>query len=192
MQETLQHFQDMFNTWGYLLLFVYSLGSGYVGIVLAGILSAGGHMDIKMSMLVAGLGNFVGSCLLVYVGRTQKKELHAYLTKHRRKFALIYIWIRKYGAWLIFINKYIYGVKTMVPLAIGLSKFDFKRFVWLNALSCMLWTLILSLLAYYASTWMRHSLEQSSTYSYILPLIFIGFLIILWLLIIKLSKKINR
>ncbi|WP_233702561.1 DedA family protein [Helicobacter ailurogastricus] len=188
----LAHFQALFDSWGYLFLFVYSFGSGYVGLVLAAILSAAGHMDITKTMLVAGLGNFVGSCLLVWLGRTQRKEVRGYLHKHRRKLALVHVWIQKYGAWLIFFNKYIYGVKTLVPLAIGLSKFSFKQFVWLNALSCVLWALLLGEITYHASAWVRNSLDKGNAYSYLLPTIFIASLVGLWILISKLSQKTPR
>ncbi|WP_104691912.1 DedA family protein [Helicobacter heilmannii] len=185
----LAHFQALFDSWGYLFLFVYSFGSGYIGLVLAAILSATGHMDITKTMLVAGLGNFVGSSLLVWLGRTQKQEVRGYLHKHRRKLALIHLWIHKYGAWLIFFNKYIYGVKTLVPLAIGLSKFPFKQFMWLNALSCVLWALSLGELTYHASNWVQRSLGKGNAYPYLLPVCFIASLVGLWLWIVQISKK---
>ncbi|GMB96525.1 DedA family protein [Helicobacter sp. NHP22-001] len=188
----LAHFQALFDSWGYFFLFVYSLGSGYVGLVLAAILSATGHMDITKTMLVAGLGNFVGSCLLVWLGRTQKKEMRSYLHKHRRKLALVHIWIHKYGAWLIFFNKYIYGVKTLVPLAIGLSKFSFKQFVGLNALSCALWALSLGEITFHASAWVRRSLDEGNAYPYLLPVLFIISLVGLWLWISKISQKTKK
>lgn len=189
MQETIQHFQTLFNTWGYFLLFFYSLGSGFVGIVAAAILSSMGHMDIKLSMLAAGLGNAVGSCLLALLGRTQKKQLQAYLIKHRRKFALVHVWIHKYGVWLIFFNKYLYGIKTIVPLAIGFSKYSLKKFAWLNVLSCALWALILGGVAFYASSWIGHLANRMSGHSYLFPLGCALIIAALYWWITRLSRK---
>ncbi|GMB93593.1 Ubiquitous DedA transporter family [Helicobacter bizzozeronii] len=189
MQETIQHFQTLFSTWGYLLLFFYSLGSGYVGIVVAAILSSMGHMDLVKSMVVAGLGNAVGTSLLMLLGRYQKKELRAYLVKHRRKFALVHVWIYKYGLWLIFFNKYLYGVKTIVPLAIGFSKYSLKKFLWLNALACVLWALVLGLLAFYASAWIGALMDRMSGYSYLVPLGFVFLIVALYVWIARLSRK---
>ena len=54
MQEALLRFQEGFKEWGYLILFLYSLGGGYVGIVIASILSATTHaLDIKITIFVA-------------------------------------------------------------------------------------------------------------------------------------------
>ncbi|WP_104695679.1 DedA family protein [Helicobacter salomonis] len=183
MQESIAHFQHLFDTWGYLLLFVYSLGSGYVGIVVAAILSSMGQMDIKLSIVVAGCGNFVGSVGLAFLGRTQKKELYTYFARHRRKFALVHIWLQKYGVWLIFFNKYIYGVKSIVPLAIGFSKYNLKKFALWNGCACALWAVAVGSVAFYASAWVRQIGDQVGAYAYLMPLIIILLiLVIIWML----------
>lgn len=58
--------------WGYMLLFLFSLGGGYVGLLTAGVMSALGKMDIIISILTAGVGNIIGSSLLAYLARYQK------------------------------------------------------------------------------------------------------------------------
>ncbi len=68
MQEALLRFQEGFKEWGYLILFLYSLGGGFVGIVIASILSATTHaLDIKITIVVAFFrkhGREWGSCSL--------------------------------------------------------------------------------------------------------------------------------
>ncbi|WP_120944622.1 MULTISPECIES: DedA family protein [Helicobacter] len=183
MQESIAHFQHLFSTWGYLLLFAYSLGSGYVGIVVAAILSSMGQMDIKLSILSAGVGNFVGSMGLALLGRTQKKELFNYFAKHRRKFALVHMWLQKYGVWLIFFNKYIYGIKSILPLAIGFSKYDLKKFALLNGGACALWAVVVGAIAFYASAWVRHIWDRLSAYAYLMPLFILALVVgIVWVL----------
>ncbi|PAF52021.1 DedA family protein [Helicobacter sp. 13S00477-4] len=189
MQETIQAFQDHFQTWGYLLLFVYCMGSGYVGIVVAGILSSSGSMDIGMSILVAFLGNTFGSSVLALLGKYQKTEVMKYFSKHRRKVALTYLWLKKYGVWLIFVNKYIYGVKTIVPIAIGLSKYDLKKFLILNVFSCGVWAVLLGLVAFFASEVIKKIFSKIGEMPYLMPLIFIIIALIVWILLKKFSKK---
>ena len=48
--------QDIINsisTYGYVVLFFYSLGGGMVALIAAGILSFAGKMDITLSIIVA-------------------------------------------------------------------------------------------------------------------------------------------
>ncbi|PAF53420.1 hypothetical protein BKH42_06290 [Helicobacter sp. 13S00482-2] len=192
MQQTIQSFQDSYQTWGYLFLFVYCMGSGYVGIVAAGILSSLGSMDIGTSIIVAFLGNTFGSSILALLGRYQKNDILKYFVKHRRKVALVHIWMKKYGIWLIFFNKYIYGVKTIVPIAIGVSKYKISRFLILNALSCLIWALLIGILSFFASEFVKRIFSYIGDKPYLMPVIFLVILGFVWIFLKKISKKQKR
>ncbi len=57
----MQDIIDSLEQWGYILLFLYSLGGGYVGLITAGVMSALGKMDLFIAIFVAGVGNMIGS-----------------------------------------------------------------------------------------------------------------------------------
>ncbi len=190
MQEALLRFQESFKEWGYLILFLYSLGGGFVGIVIASILSATTHaLDIKITIVVAFLGNMVGSGALVVFARYQKREFLKYFHKHRRKLALASLWVKRYAFLMIFVNKYLYGIKSVVPLAIGFSKYPLKRFLWLNVLSSFLWALIVGGVSFKASDWVKTMYERLSHYTsfFVIGFALIAFLI--WFLLKRYSRK---
>ncbi|MUU45945.1 DedA family protein [Helicobacter pylori] len=190
MQEALLRFQEGFKEWGYLILFVYSLGGGYVGIVIASILSATTHaLDIKITILVAFLGNMVGSGALVVFARYQKREFLKYFHKHRRKLALASLWVKRYAFLMIFVNKYLYGVKSVVPLAIGFSKYPLKRFLWLNVLSSFLWVLIVGSVSFKASDWVKTLYERLSHYTSFFVISFALIALLIWFLLKRYSRK---
>ncbi|NHA95180.1 DedA family protein [Helicobacter pylori] len=190
MQEALLRFQEGFKEWGYLILFLYSLGGGYVGIVIASILSATTHaLDIKITILVAFLGNMVGSGALVVFARYQKREFLKYFHKHRRKLALASLWVKRYAFLMIFVNKYLYGVKSVVPLAIGFSKYPLKRFLWLNVLSSFLWALIVGSVSFQASDWVKTLYERLSHYTSFFVISFALIVLLIWFLLKRYSRK---
>ena len=154
------------STYGYIILFLYSLGGGYVAIIAAGILSHLGEMNIIVSIIIATLANFTGDTLLFYMGRYNKQEMHSYLQKHRRKLALAHIKIKQYGDAIIIIQKYIYGIKTLVPLAIGLTRYDFKRFSSINAFASIVWGVSVGLSAYYAGSFLVPVVEYLGDHFY--------------------------
>lgn len=186
MQDTLNDLQ----TYGYIVLFVYSMGGGFVGLVASGVLSALGKLDLILSIAIATLGNIAGSMLLAYLSRYQKQDFQKYLHKHKRKIALVYLYLRRYGILLIFVNKFIYGFKTILPLAIGLSRYSFKKFFFFNALACLLWAVSIGLCSYWASDVAVAVFEKIQSYPYIMPLFLFtlvgGIALILW---IKSKKK---
>ncbi|MUU75661.1 DedA family protein [Helicobacter pylori] len=190
MQEALLRFQEGFKEWGYLILFLYSLGGGYVGIVIASILSATTHaLDIKITILVAFLGNMVGSGALVVFARYQKREFLKYFHKYRRKLALASLWVKRYAFLMIFVNKYLYGIKSVVPLAIGFSKYPLKRFLWLNVLSSFLWALIVGSVSFQASDWVKTLYERLSHYTSFFVISFVLIALLIWFLLKRYSRK---
>ena len=84
-------------TYGYIGLFIYSLGGGFVGLVAAGVLSYMGKMDLATSIAVAFAGNAVGDILLFWMTRYQKSMMVESLRKHRRKLALAHVLMKKHG-----------------------------------------------------------------------------------------------
>jgi membrane protein DedA with SNARE-associated domain len=165
------------STYGYLFLFFYSFGGGFVGLGVAGFLSASGKMDITTSILVATTANFLGDLMLFYVTKYQKKDMMEYAKKHRRKLAYAHLYMKKYGNSAIFIQKYIYGIKTLIPIAIALTKYDSKKFVIYNFFASILWGIVVGTLAYYMGEVFVKSLEEFNEYSYILIILLISVLI---------------
>jgi len=143
------------STYGYLILAFYSFGGGMVALIGAGILSSMGEMDISTSIFVATLFNFIGDSVLFYLAKTNKKEVMGYMQKHKRKIAYTNLLMRKYGWLAVFLQKYIYGVKTLVPIVMGLTKYEFKKFVILNFFASILWGLVIGLISFYFATAVR-------------------------------------
>jgi membrane protein DedA with SNARE-associated domain len=142
-------------TYGYIILAWYSFGGGMLGLIGAGMLSSMGKMDITTSIAIAIVANFVGDTVLFYLAQTNKKEVQKYLSKHKRKIAWTNLLMRRYGWMVVFLQKYIYGVKTLVPIVMGLTKFDFKKFTLLNLPASILWGLVVGLVSYYFSAAVR-------------------------------------
>ncbi|TLD79923.1 DedA family protein [Helicobacter sp. MIT 05-5293] len=178
--------------WGYILLFFYSLGGGYVGLITAAIMSTLDKMDLYIVIVVSGVGNFVGSTMLAFLARYQKKEITSFLSKHKRKLALAQIWTRKYGSWLIIFCKYLYGIKTIVPLSIGMMNFNLKKFSFVNAIACVIWAIVVGLLGYYASGMVVKILESVDAHSYLIPLVFLALGIGFYLLLKRISQKARK
>jgi membrane protein DedA with SNARE-associated domain len=177
------------STYGYIGLFLYSLGGGFVGLIAAGVLSYAGKMDVTTSIAVAFVANFIGDMLLFYMSRYQKGDIMNYLHKHRRKLALSHILMKKYGSLVIFIQKYVYGIKTLIPLAIGLTKYDIKRFTVLNLMASAIWALAVGYGSYASGSALISAYEVIAERPYIAPMILVVFGGLLWWYLSSATKK---
>jgi len=184
--------EDTFSnlaTYGYIGLFLYSLGGGFVALIGAGVLSFMGKMDLSMSIMIAFIANALGDVLLFYMARYQKTMMMEGLRKHRRKLALSHVMMKKYGSWIILFQKFVYGIKTLIPIAIGLTKYDFKKFAILNVLSSAVWALVFGFGSFYSGNALVELAKIIGDKPWIAPMILVVFGGGLWFYMEKATKK---
>lgn len=140
--------EELIHDWGYIILFLYSFGGGFLALAVASVIAYTGELNIYTVMVVAGVSNFIGDQFLFYLARTNKHMAKEILSKHRRKVAWAHLIMKKRGDVAIFLQKYIYGVKTMIPLAIGLTKYSFAKFTLLNVFASIVWAVVVGYLSY--------------------------------------------
>ncbi len=177
------------ETWGYLAIAFFSFGGSLFIVAAAGVFSFMEKMDLTIALTVAMVSNFLGDMFLFYLGKYQKKEIRPYFAKHKRKIALATLIMRKYGVAAIFIQKFLYGVKTLVPLSMALSKYDFKKFGFYNFFASIIFVLAIGLSAYYSSEAMIAFFGVIEEKPWIAPLVLFIILGSVWFGMEKLTKK---
>ena len=190
MQEMLDIIAD-YAIWGYGILFFYSLGGGMVAILAASLLASAGKLDIYACIAIAAVANFIGDEMLFYLARLNKNAVLPYFRKHRRKLALSQILFKSYGGKIILAKKFIYGLKTLIPLAIGLSKYSASKFLILNAVCAIIWAISLGMLGFFAGDLVKQISALYGKNTSILIVCLAGILLALWLYFQKQTKRKN-
>lgn len=176
---------------GYLILFFYSLGGGMVALIAAGILSSSpdSNLNIGICIVTACIANIIGDAALVWVSRYNKSVVMPYIKKHRRKLALSHLLIKKHGAKIIIFKKFVYGLKTLVPLAIGFTKYSMIKFNIISVFGACIWAVTIGLGSYYAGTYFRKIFDIFDGRWYIVPLLLCALLGIIWTYFTFATKK---
>jgi len=177
------------ETWGYLAVAFFSFGGSLFIVAAAGVFSYMGHMDLTTALTVAIVSNFMGDNFLFYLGKYHKKDIKPYFAKHKRKIALATLIMRKYGVLAIFIQKFLYGVKTLVPISMALSKYDIKKFIFFNIFASVIFILTIGLSAYYASDTIISFFAIIQERPWIAPVAMFAALGSLWYAVNHLSRK---
>lgn len=185
MEQTLEYLYR----YGYIIIFLYSLGGGFVALLAGSVVAYTEQMNIIIVILAASIGNFIGSQFFFWFARKQKKELTQTLHKHRRKIALVRCWIGRYGAAVIFIQKYIYAAKTFVPIVMGISQYNSLRFCVLNLIASFVWGVSIGTSAFLLGRVFVDSFYALQDNPYLFPLFGISLLVGLYFLITYFSKK---
>ena len=145
--------EELFLTWmreyGYGILFLWSILEGESGLVMAGLFAHTGDMQLFTAIATAGLGGFVGDQIYFYIGRLNKSYAYRMLKNQRRKLALARLLLRKYGWPIIFLQRYLYGMRTIIPLSIGLTGYSAKMFALINFFSALCWSSLIIIPVWY-------------------------------------------
>ena len=146
MEETLIR---LITEYGYIILFIWCIMEGEMALIMGGILSHTGDMFLPLAIFIAGLGGFAGDQIYFYIGRYNKNYIHTKLRKQRRKFAIAHVLLKKHGWPIIFMQRYMYGLRTVIPMSIGLTRYNSKKFAIINLLSAWVWAAITIIPAWY-------------------------------------------
>ncbi|MGZ5208658.1 MAG: DedA family protein [Sulfuricurvum sp.] len=142
-------FLEWLKEYGYIVLFVWSILEGELGLVMAGIMSHTADMILPIALIVGALGGFVGDQIYFYIGRYNKNYIYTKLRSQRRKFAIAHLLLKKYGWPIVFAQRYMYGMRTVIPMAIGLTKYSARKFAFINLISAFFWASMTIIPAYY-------------------------------------------
>ena len=148
---------------------------GESGLVMAGPLSHTGDMSLYFSIIVGGLGGFAGDQLYFYIGRYNKNFVLRKMHKQRRKFALAHLLLKKYGWPIIFIQRFLYGLRTIIPISIGLTRYSAKMFAFINILSAWFWASLTITPVWYFGKEILEILEWAKAHWYFALPLALGF-----------------
>lgn len=172
--------EELFIGWlreyGYSILFLWSVLEGEMGLIMGGIMTHTGDMNYFMAIFVAGLGGFAGDQVYFYIGRFNKNLIQRKLHAQRRKFAIAHLLLKKYGWPIIFMQRYMYGLRTVIPMSIGITKYPAKQFAIINLLSAWVWAFVTITPAYFFGKEILNVLAVSKDHWYFALPIAAGFL----------------
>ena len=142
----LQHFLQEF---GYFALFLGTFFEGETILVLAGFLAFRGYMDIYVVVVVAFFGSYAGDQLWYFMGRRHGRKLLARKPRWQLMGDRALEHIRKHPDIWVLSFRFVYGLRTVMPVAIGLSGYPPGRYLLLNGIGAAIWAAALAAAAYH-------------------------------------------
>lgn len=117
-------------------------------VVFAGFLAHQHLLHLPYVMACAFAGSFAADQLLFYLGRRYRD--HRYVRRIREKpaFERALALVDRYPHGFILSLRFLYGLRTVGPVALGMSSVPAMRFLILNAIAAVIWAVCFSLLGY--------------------------------------------
>ncbi len=145
MNHSLYEFIANYGLWAVL---VGTFIEGESIVVLAGFLSHQRVMHLHYVMLCAFAGSFLADQLLFFAGRRYRDAKFIQRAIQKPAFARALQAIEKYPHGFILSLRFLYGLRTVGPIALGVSNVSPVRYFILNGIAAVIWAVCFSLLGY--------------------------------------------
>lgn len=140
--------EELIARFGYLAVLAGTFFEGETVPVLAGFAANQGLLRLDLVMLCAFVGSFCGDQLWFWIGRRYGKK---WLAKHPKSAAAadkVGRLLDRWGDWFVLSFRFLYGLRAVSPVAIGLSSISALRFAVLNLISAAVWAVAVGSLGY--------------------------------------------
>jgi membrane protein DedA with SNARE-associated domain len=140
--------QQLIENYGYVAVVIGTFLEGETVVILAGFAAHRGYLDLSLVMTAAFAGTFVGDQLYFYLGRRHAALLMRLHPRWEPRIVRVLQLVRRYRVLIILGFRFIYGIRTVTPFALGMGKVPSRIFVPLNLLGALVWSAAVSFAGY--------------------------------------------
>ncbi|HXZ54682.1 MAG TPA: DedA family protein [Burkholderiales bacterium] len=127
------------GTYGYWVVFGGTLLEGESVLLLGGFAAFSGYLELSTVVGVATAGSFLGDQLWFLLGRWHGAKLLERFPRFAAPAARAEGLLARYHKPVILAVRFLYGLRIVLPFAIGMSRIPTLRFQYLNLIGAVLW-----------------------------------------------------
>jgi len=141
--------ESLLNEYGYPILLLGTFFEGETVLILGGVAAHMGYLSIGWVITCGFVGTLFGDQLYFLIGRRHGAGFLARRPTWQARSQQVYRIMERYPVLLILGFRFIYGIRTVTPFAIGMSNISYLRFALLNMLGAGLWAVAIGLAGFY-------------------------------------------
>jgi membrane protein DedA with SNARE-associated domain len=154
--NSLTHFVSSSN-WTYVYLVVvcaldsiFPLVPSETSVILGGVLAGSGDLVLGLVIAAAAVGAFIGDNIAYWIGRKAGPWIERRFFSGGRAGRLEWAkgQIQRRGGYLLVVARFIPGGRTAVTVGCGILHWQYRRFVFFDAIAAVLWGCYAALLGY--------------------------------------------
>lgn len=141
MELWIQHY-------GYLAVLIGTFLEGETILILAGFAAHRGYLQLPWIIAAAFAGTLFGDQLFFFLGRRHSEFLLKRKPHWRPRVKRVQELINNYRMLIIISFRFLYGLRTVTPFALGMSQVPLRLFVPLNVLGALIWAVVIGVAGY--------------------------------------------
>jgi membrane protein DedA with SNARE-associated domain len=138
----------LFVKYGLIAIFLGVAIEGETAALIGGVVAHRGLVSPIDAALAAGAGSFSADQALFWLGRRYQHHPRLAWVQGSVGFIKAKRWMDRYPIAFTFGFRFIYGIRTASPIALGMSAISGRMFVIVNFLSALVWAALLTALGF--------------------------------------------
>jgi membrane protein DedA with SNARE-associated domain len=138
----MEQIAEIFRDWGHLaypVIFVWTFFEGETVVIFGGYAGHYGVLNPFWLFLCAWTGSFLGDQTWYYLGRRYGPSLLKRYPKWEPGVFHVSELMRRYGVWFILSFRFIYGVRNISSVTIGMIHYPWIKFALINCIAAAVW-----------------------------------------------------
>lgn len=138
----MQQVHDLIRQHGdlfYLIVFVWTALEGETFVIFAGLAAQKGLVNVWLLFTTAWLGSLFGDQVFFFLGRKFGTKILEHLPKLKPGVERALGWLEKYAVIFILSYRFMYGLRNVSGIAVGLSHIPWKKFTIWNSIAAFIW-----------------------------------------------------
>jgi len=147
--------EHLIEQFGYLAILLGTFLEGETILILGGFAAHRGYLDLTLVITVAFTGTVIGDQLFYFLGRKHSEAILNHRKNWKPKLEKARLLIGKHRILTILSFRFLYGLRTVTPFALGIANIPPRIFVPLNIFGAFIWAVAFGCAGYYFG----HALE---------------------------------
>lgn len=139
---------ELIAHYGLPALFVGAAVEGETVVVAGGVAAHQGLLPLVGAMIATATGSFAADQAWFASGRYFRDHRWVRQAREKPAFAKAIQWLERYPIGFIFVFRFLYGLRTVSPIAIGTTRVPARTFVLVNAASAAIWGVLFTGIGY--------------------------------------------
>ncbi len=136
--------ESIIDTYGYFAVTIGTFFEGETILVIAGFAAHQGYMKLPGVIIAAFIGTVMGDQLFFFLGRHYSDFFLSKFGHLKPRIEKVHRLIERYQIIFILGFRFVYGIRTISPFAIGMSKVPALLYVVLNIISALVWATLIA------------------------------------------------
>lgn len=126
----------------YLITFAWTALEGETFVIFAGLAAQKGALNVWLLFMASWLGSMCGDQIFFLIGRRFGTRILEHMPKLKPGVERAIGWLEKYATLFILSYRFMYGLRNVSGVAIGLSHLPWRKFAILNAMAAFIWAAV--------------------------------------------------